>query len=636
MTLVPASNPSNNHDIHAEYLAYLHDSGRGNTAYYSAARTFFAKWPNVHQWSAQSLQLRLAATAATRPIITFLMLHHGLRPGYDYLLERKFSSIWREINASPIAVELDQFMVAASQLGFTERVRFATGSQVPARLLIQTGKPLRQLTLDDLEAFKTACADRQHRTGKGHRHYLSGISNTQRVLFHLGVVDELPTAGGPVPFAVRLAAVQPQLRDTMVAYLQRKQATCQPKTVSSIATRMMHFGVFVTKIDPDLQSVADLDRRIHIEPYLSDMVHATNPQTGQPVTVTDQARRVLAVMRFLTEINEWDWPEAPPRRLVYQDDVPKLPRPLPRYLPVDSDRRLTQVLTEDPGNVLAAAALRLQRSCGLRIGELLDLELDCVHEIPEHGSWLKVPLGKLDTERMVPLDDEIVELIDDIIDIRSHGRPLPHPRYRRSAQFLFTHQGRRLGQQAVRLELNRAAAIAGLDHVTPHQLRHTYATALVNAGVSLQALMSLLGHVSAQMSLRYGQLFDTTVRAEYDRALDLAKQQVHTPVPGRISLPITDITGGKDWKDTPLLKSRMAGGFCLRAPAQGACSYANICEHCPSYHSEPSSLPILAAQRIDADALARDAEQRGWITETQRHQALIKRLDILIEEAETG
>jgi len=53
---------------------------------------------------------------------------------------------------------------------------------------------------------------------------------------------------------------------------------------------------------------------------------------------------------------------------------------------------------------------------------------------------------------------------------------------------------------------------------------HTYATALVNAGVSLQALMALLGHMSAEMSLRYGRLFDTTVRAEYERALHLAKQ----------------------------------------------------------------------------------------------------------------
>ena len=106
---------------------------------------------------------------------------------------------------------------------------------------------------------------------------------------------------------------------------------------------------------------------------------------------------------------------------------------------------------------------------------------------------------------------------------------MPHPRYRRPAQFLFTHHGRRLSQNAVRAELDRAAETAGLDHITPHQLRHTYATALVNAGVSLQALMALLGHMSAEMSLRYGRLFDTTVRAEYERALDLAKQQATHP-----------------------------------------------------------------------------------------------------------
>ena len=148
--------------------------------------------------------------------------------------------------------------------------------------------------------------------------------------------------------------------------------------------------------------------------------------------------------------------------------------------------------------------------------------------------------------------------------------------------------------------------------------------------------MALLGHMSAEMSLRYGRLFDTTVRTEYERALDLAKQQVRTPTAGRVSLPLADITGGADWKDTPLLKSRMAGGFCLRAPAQGACTYANICEHCPSFHAEPSSLPILAAQRVDAAALARDAEQRGWITEAERHQRLLARLDALITEVQTG
>jgi integrase len=634
MPLAVASVPSS--DLHAAYLDQLRETGRGNVAYWRAARVFFKRWPDPRAWATEPLEVRLSATSATRPIITFLMVHQGLAPGYDYLLERKLSSIWREVKDSALAGDLEAFMVAAAELGFTERVRFATGSQVPARLLIQTGRRLEQLTVDDLAEFTDACRERQERTGKGHTHYLAAVSNAQRVLFHLGIVDELPRSGGPVPFAERLVGVRPPVRAAMVAYLERKRATCQPKTVSAVATRLKHFGVFLAEVDPDLDSIASLDRCKHIEPYLTSLVDAVSIKNGEPITVADRSRRVLALACFLTDITEWGWPEAPPRKLVFRDDVPKLPHVLPRYLPVDVDRRLTTGLTEQPGNKLAAAALRLQRSCGLRIGELLDLELDCVHEVPGAGSWLKVPLGKLDTERMVPIDEDILALIDNIIELRDHGRPLPHPRYRRPAQFLFTHHGRRLAQGAVRAELDRAADLAGLEHITPHQLRHTYATALVNAGVSLQALMALLGHMSAEMSLRYGRLFDTTVRTEYERALDLAKQQTRTPAPGRTSLPLADITGGADWKDTPLLKSRLAGGFCLRAPAQGACAYANICEHCPSFHTEPSSLPILAAQRVDAEALARDAEQRGWITEAERHQQLIARLDTLISKAEAG
>ena len=96
----------------------------------------------------------------------------------------------------------------------------------------------------------------------------------------------------------------------------------------------------------------------------------------------------------------------------------------------------------------------------------------------------------------------------------------------------------------LRDELTSAATEAGLESVTPHQLRHTYATALVNSGVSLQALMAMLGHVSAEMSLRYGRLFDATVRADYERALTQAKAQLGPVLPSRTQLPITDISGG--------------------------------------------------------------------------------------------
>jgi integrase len=626
--------------LHTAYLGYLRSTGRGNTAYWTAARSFFARWPDPYAWADEPLEVKLSANGATRPLITFLTLHGRLRPGYAYLLERKFSSLWRELQDTPIQADLDRFLAAAAELGFSQRVSVAVASQVPARLLIQTGRRMDRLRPSDLQDFAAACRERAERTGRSWPHYKAALGNTHRVLFHLQILPAQPRAGaGPLAFADRLEDVAPPIRAALVAYLERKRATCVPKTVSSLASRLMHFGVFLAQADPALSSIADLDRCRHIEPYLAALVDAPNSKNDAVISVAERSRRILAVAGFLTDITEWGWEEAPARRVVFRDDIPKLPKTLPRYLPVDADRRLTETLQhgiEGLGNELAACALRLQRSCGLRIGELLDLELDCVHEVPGQGAWLKVPLGKLDSERMVPLDDDILELIDHIVEIRSPGRPLPHPRYGRPAQFLFTHHGRRLSQNAVRDELQRAAEAAGLGRTTPHQLRHTYATALVNAGVSLQALMALLGHVSAAMSLRYGRLFDATVRQEYERALTLAKQRLGATPSTRTSLPLADITGGADWKDTPLIKSRLAGGFCLRAPAQGACTYANICEHCPSFHSNASSLPVLAAQRVDTEALARDAEERGWISEAARHRKLITRLDTLISDAQTG
>ena len=148
--------------------------------------------------------------------------------------------------------------------------------------------------------------------------------------------------------------------------------------------------------------------------------------------------------------------------------------------------------------------------------------------------------------------------------------------------------------------------------------------------------MALLGHVSAEMSLRYGRLFDDTVRAEYERALTLAKQQLG-PLPasipgGRTTLPLLE----GDWKQAPAIKARLAGGYCLRSEAQGACPYANICEHCPSFRADASHLAILAAQRVDAQALAADAAARGWAAEADRHRRLIERLGTVIAQSQAG
>ncbi|MGK2887593.1 MAG: tyrosine-type recombinase/integrase [Rhodococcus sp. (in: high G+C Gram-positive bacteria)] len=620
--------------IYDAYLLHLERRHRGNTAYTQAARSFLRRWPNVTDWATESLEQKLSANSSTRPFITFLMVSRRLQPGYDYLLHRKLCSLWHELTDSCLRPDLDQFISTATELGFTERVASAIGSQIIARVLIQTGRSLHDLTEDDLQNLLQACDTRENDTGRGARHYRSTTHSARQILFHLGIVDlPAPPSALALTLEQRMADVPAALRPGFVAYLTRKRATCTVKTVSSLATRLAHFGRFLASIDPDIASLHSLDRRRHIEPFLASLTTTVNSVTGAPITVADRIRRVHAVGNFLAEITEWGWNDVPPRRLIFRDDLPRPQRFLPRYLPIDSDRKLTAALTVSPHR-LAADALLVQRACGLRIGELLDLELDCIHEMPGQGSWLKVPLGKLDSERMVPLDDEVLTLVDRITATRSPGRPITHPRTGAPADFLFTHHGKRLSQNAVRAELNRAADTAGLGHITPHQLRHTYATALINAGVSLQALMALLGHVSTQMSLRYAHLFDSTVRTEYERALDLAKSHIGPLLTNKPQLPLTDVSGG--WKDTTTIKSRLAGGYCLRAPAQGSCPYANICEHCPSFHTDTTHHAVLAAQRVDAADLAADAEKRGWIDEANRHHALVARLDSLISQSDSA
>jgi len=625
--------PESKAELLAAYAEHLARSGRGHSGSQRAARAFLARWPRPRAWATLPLSDRLAAGSQTVPFLMFLMVSRRLAPGYDYLVARKLSSIWREVPGSAIEPDVRRFMAAARGLGFSERMARDSASQVVVRLLMETGRGLDALVTGDLEAFAAACRTRERRTKQGWSHYRMALGTTERVLFHMGVFATPPPARqGRLPLAQRMAGVAPALAVAFAAYLERKRATCVERTVSGLATRLAHFGRFLATVDPDLASLAGLDRRRHIEPWLVALTETLNSKTGAPISVADRARRVYAVSNFLAEISEWQWDEAPSRRLLFRSDIPRLPRPLPRYLPPDADRRLGEALATSSSR-LAADALLLARACGLRIGELLDLELDCVHEVPAQGSWLKVPLGKLDTERMVPLDEESVELLDRVVATRSPGRPILHPRTGRPADFLFTHHGRRLSQNALRAELARAASTAGIGHVTPHALRHTYATALVNAGVSLQALMALLGHVSAEMSLRYGRLFDATVRTEYERALGLAKGRLG-PIPtGRTGPPLP---GDGDWREFPAVKTVLAGGSCIRALAQGACPYANICEHCPSFHTDAGNLGVLMAQRTDATVLAADAESRGWATEVDRHRSLVARLDVLITEAEAG
>ena len=475
-------------------------------------------------------------------------------------------------------------------------------SMVAMRLLIQAGGFLAGLADADIAAFDEAITVRERGCGRSLKHYRTALYATRAVIYHLGGALTPAAANDTAhlrwEWARYFEGVHGGIAASLCAYLECACGTRTRSTVSHMAGRLASFARVITGTDPALASLAGLDRQRHIEPYLAAVAAARNPRTGAVLSASERRSRILTAGRMIDDIIEWGWQEAPARRLIFSRDIPRLPRALPRYLPPDADRRLSAALHASPHR-LRADALLLLRATGMRIGELLDLELDCVHEVPGAGAWLKVPLGKLDTERMVPIDEETLDVIDRIAEFRSPGRPLPHPRTGKLADFLLTHQGRRVSMATLRAELHRAAAEAGISPATPHQLRHTYATALVNSGVSLQALMALLGHVSAAMSLRYGRLFDATVREEYERALTLAKQRLGPVLPGqRTPLPLAGVTAGGRWQDAPLIKSGSPAATACEPPprapaptptsASTARTSATTRASCPSW---PPSTP---------------------------------------------
>ena len=620
----------------AAYRAWLAGRGRGCRSFRDGARAFLDRWPEPQTFASEPLDVQLECDQHVRPFITFLLLTDRLRPGYDYLAHRKFASLTKLAAGSRLEGDLAGFQQAASELGFSEHVRTRAAERVVCRLLIQTGGAMRELSVENLRELEAAFRARAEAKEVSPDNDLGFLHAAWAVLYHLRIVTVTPPnrrRRDHADTSHHFGGVPTWLAKRLLTYTERLRGTHRRSTIHGIAIRLAHFGRFLVDCDTELESLAGLERQRHIEPYLNAVASATAQGTERTISVGEQRSRIITLGRFLADICEWEWADSPQRRLVFPRDVPRAPRPLPRYLPPDQDRRLRETLGASPKRLFADALL-LARACGLRVGELVDLELDCVHELPGAGAWLKVPPSKLDQERMVPLDEETLPLVDRIVEQRCPCEPLPHPETGRLADFLLTHHGKRVSTQALRDELARAAAGAGLPHVTPHQLRHTYATALVNAGCSVQSLMELLGHVSAAMSLRYGKLFNSTVRANYERALAQAKAHIGPLPGGTVPLPTAEITGTGDWRDAPLIKARLAGGYCVRTAAQGACPYTNVCEHCPNFRTDAAFLPVLSAQRNDAELLANDAEQRGWGEEAERHRRLITRLEKLIDQAQ--
>jgi site-specific recombinase XerD len=214
--------------------------------------------------------------------------------------------------------------------------------------------------------------------------------------------------------------------------------------------------------------------------------------------------------------------------LIRRDDFPPEPHYLPRPLSPHDDQLLQRELQRI--NDINANALLLMRATGIRIRECIHLALDCSRQLGTDAWALHVPLGKLHTERLVPVDQDVRRIISRLLELRTLASPA---QLARSEGFLLPRLGRSDPlYHALRVTLADAGKRAGCSApVTPHQLRHTYASEMIRLGVSLPALMQLLGHKDIRMTLRYVQVTLEDLQREFHVARRAASQSHHLSIP---------------------------------------------------------------------------------------------------------
>ncbi len=298
----------------------------------------------------------------------------------------------------------------------------------------------------------------------------------------------------------RIAADAPLLAATCHDYLAQISVTARPSTVRAVDTTLRIFADWLIDHDPTVIAFAQINRR-HIEAFKLWLATREN-QRGEPLKKTTIHQRLSMLRVVIERLIEWDHPDTPTRNPILWTDLPKLDEPLPKFLDDQQAAKFMAAATRlDPQRRLVVEMLA---RTGLRVTEFCELTNDAIVKIND-THWLRVPVGKLHTDRYVPLHPCLIELHH---TWRQWAGPDDTGR-------LISNKGRPLNRYVVARIVKRCARIAGIGHVHPHQLRHTLATQSINNGMSLDAVSAMLGHRSMRMTLVYARIADRTIADEY-------------------------------------------------------------------------------------------------------------------------
>jgi tyrosine recombinase XerC len=226
------------------------------------------------------------------------------------------------------------------------------------------------------------------------------------------------------------------------------------------------------------------------------------------------ARKMSALRSLLAWAVENDLAVSNPSEDV---GAPKLDRPLPRVLKAEDASALCRVPPgDDPAGARDRALLELLYGSGLRVAEACGLDLD---DLDLQGGSVIVT-GKGRKQRRLPLSRPAVDALTSYVSsARTELLDRDRSKAGRASTALFLNaRGGRLGPRSVRARLARYARAEGLPPVSPHQLRHSFATHLLDGGADLRSVQELLGHENLATTQIYTHVSTERLRAVYEQS----------------------------------------------------------------------------------------------------------------------
>ena len=278
------------------------------------------------------------------------------------------------------------------------------------------------------------------------------------------------------------------LRTAIVDYLGKLEARGgSPHTVRNYEIDLRELAEFL-----DGQKVTTLGaiHHPHLRAFLADRIEKGNGKA----TLARKAAALRGFFRWC--VRDGRLKDSPAAALL----TPRVQRPLPNYLTKDEAERLLEGAAESTHPFTAAretALFELIYGGGLRVSEAVGLAID---DIDLRAGVARV-LGKGNKERLVPFGAPAIRALRLYLEARAgEGGPglVPGPLF-------VNRRGGRLSPVSVRTFLRRRMNAANLGHkkLSPHGLRHSFATHLLDAGADLRAIQELLGHASIATTQRY-------------------------------------------------------------------------------------------------------------------------------------